>query len=225
MQRKNKIAVIILALAGIALLLWPSIHSRQVQCEAAQAADVFISEEKTMPQEGLYAAMKEYNQTLAQGEQVEITDSSVFSISAIDLSAYDINDEIIGAVEIPAIEIKMPVYLGASNEHLAKGLAHMGYTSLPIGGENTNCVLAGHRGWNGADYLRYIDRLKIGDEVLLTNLWETLHYQVTDIQIISPEDIDAIKIQSERDLLTLLSCHPYASGGRQRIVVYCDHVK
>ena len=63
-----------------------------------------------------------------------------------------------------------------------------------------------------------------GDTVQLTNLWETLTYTVTDIQIIRPQEVEKIKIQPNRDLLTLLTCHPYASGGRQRHVVVCERV-
>ena len=86
-------------------------------------------------------------------------------------------------------------------------------------------VIAGHRGWRGADYFRHIDRLQAGDTVKLTNLWEILTYTVTDIEIIQPHEVDKIKIQQSRDLLTLLTCHPYASGGRQRFVVYCERTE
>lgn len=120
------------------------------------------------------------------------------------------------------MELTMPAYLGASDAHLAAGAAVLGNTSAPIGGDNTNCVIAGHRGWRGADYFRHIDRLTVGDTVKLTNLWETLTYTVADIQIIQPHEIEKIKIQQGRDLLTLLTCHPYASGGRERYVVYCE---
>ena len=120
-----------------------------------------------------------------------------------------------------AKELDLAAYLGASDAHLAAGAAVLGNTSAPIGGDNTNCVIAGHRGWRGADYFRHIDRLQVGDTVTLTNLWETLTYTVADIQIIQPHEVDKIKIQQGRDLLTLLTCHPYASGGRQRFVVYC----
>ena len=101
----------------------------------------------------------------------------------------------------------------------------LGNTSAPTGGDNTNCIIAGHRGWKGADYFRHIDRLQVGDTVTLTNLWETLTYTVADIQIIQPHEVDKIKIQQGRDLLTLLTCHPYASGGRQRYVVYCERTE
>ena len=122
------------------------------------------------------------------------------------------------------MELTMPVYLGASDGHLAVGAAVLGNTSAPIGGDNTNCVIAGHRGWRGADYFRHIDRLAVGDEVRITNLWERLTYTVADIQIIQPHEVDKIKIQPNSDLLTLLTCHPYASGGKQRYVVYCERV-
>ena len=87
-----------------------------------------------------------------------------------------IRDRIIGVLEIPTLELVMPVYLGASDSHLAAGAAVLGNTSAPIGGVNTNCVIAGHRGWYGADYFRHIDRLQAGDTVTITNLWETLTY-------------------------------------------------
>lgn len=74
----------------------------------------------------------------------------------------------------------------------------------------------------GADYFRHIDRLQAGDMVTITNLWETLTYAVVDMEIIQPDQVDKIKIQPGRDLLTLITCHPYASGGRQRLVVYCE---
>ena len=141
---------------------------------------------------------------------------------AVDLAAYGVGDEIIGVLEIPTLDLTMPVYLGASDEHLALGAAVLGSTSAPIGGDSTNCVIAGHRGWRGADYFRHIDRLQVGDTVQLTNPWETLTYAVTDIQIIQPHEVEKIRIQPNRDLLTLLTCHPYASGGRQRYVVVCE---
>ena len=94
--------------------------------------------------------------------------------------------------------------------------------SLPIGGSNTNCVLAGHRGWNGAAYFLYINQLEPGDIVTVTNLWETLTYQVVDARIIDPNDVEAIHIQADRELLTLLTCHPPGSGGKQRYLVICE---
>jgi sortase A len=97
-------------------------------------------------------------------------------------------------------------------------------TSLPIGGENTNCVLAAHRGYRGIPFWRDIEKIAIGDEVLVTNLWEQLTYQVTEIQIIYPNETDQILIQEGRDMLTLITCHPYGGHGKYRYVVYCERV-
>lgn len=105
---------------------------------------------------------------------------------------------------------------------MAKGAAHLSQTSLPIGGENTNCVLAGHCGFNGADYFRYLSTLAEGDEVVLTTLWREDHYRVSGVAVIAPDDIASVMIQPGRELLTLLTCHPYASGGKYRFIAICE---
>lgn len=97
--------------------------------------------------------------------------------------------------DIPKLNLQMPIYMGAAKENMAAGAAVMGQTSLPIGGSDTNCVLAGHRGWNGAAYFLYINQLEPGDTVTVTNLWETLNYQVKETRIIDPNDVEAILIQ------------------------------
>ena len=118
----------------------------------------------------------------------------------------------------------MPVFLGATYRHMADGTAHLSQTSIPIGGKNTNCVIAGHRGWGGASYFRYVDKLQPGDEVIITNLWEEIHYRVVATQIIQPNEVEQILIKPGRELVTLLTCHPYASGGRQRYLVICERI-
>ena len=97
-------------------------------------------------------------------------------------------------------------------------------TSIPIGGENSNSVIAGHRSWNGYKYFLDIELLEAGDLVYITNLWGTLTYRVTEIQIINPNEIDAILIRPGKDMITLLTCHPYGSGGLYRYLVFCERV-
>lgn len=213
----------LLAVVGICVLLWPVFTGYRLQADADEAAQAFLEErkpEQSYPE--LLATLQDYNQRIYAEKQSDLTSLEACEEPAVDLAAYDVGDEIIGVLEIPTIELTMPVYLGASDEHLALGAAVLGSTSAPIGGDNTDCVIAGHRGWRGADYFRHIDHLQVGDTVTLTNLWETLTYTVADIQIIQPHEVDKIKIQPNRDLLTLLTCHPYASGGRERYVVYCE---
>lgn len=224
-MRKTPFALAaLLAVAGVCVMLWPVFMGHRLQSSAETAVQEFLAErnepEKLYPE--LLAALQEYNRQLYAEKQCNLTDLEACEEPTADLTVYGIEDEIIGVLEIPAMELTMPVYLGASDAHLAAGAAVLGNTSAPIGGDNTNCVIAGHRGWRGADYFRHIDKLAVGDTVRLTNLWETLTYTVADIQIIQPHQIERIKIQSNRDLLTLLTCHPYASGGRERYVVYCE---
>ena len=124
-----------------------------------------------------------------------------------------------GYVEIPSIDCTLPLYLGPSEEKLNQGAAVLGGTSVPIGGNNTNCVIAAHRGWKQQVYFKYIDALKHGDCIIVTNPWERLEYVVSDIQVIEPDEIERIKIQSGTDQVTLITCHPYRSSGKYRYVV------
>jgi len=223
MRKTYLLLAALLAVAGICVMLWPVVTGYRLQANTDEAVQNFFEERKPEQQyPELLAALQEYNRQLYAEKQSSLIDLEACEEPAADLTAYGIEDEIIGVLEIPAMEMTMPVYLGASDDHLAAGAAVLGNTSAPIGGDNTNSVIAGHRGWRGADYFRHIDRLTVGDTVKLTNLWETLTYTVADIQIIQPHEIEKIKIQQGRDLLTLLTCHPYASGGRERYVVYCE---
>ena len=223
MRKTSLLLAALLAVAGIYVMLWPVLTGHRLQADTDATVQSFLEERKPEQQyPELLAALQEYNRQLYAEKQCNLTDLEACEEPAADLTTYGIEDEIIGVLEIPAMELTMPVYLGASDAHLAAGAAVLGNTSAPIGGDNTNCVIAGHRGWRGADYFRHIDKLAVGDTVRLTNLWETLTYTVADIQIIQPHQIERIKIQSNRDLLTLLTCHPYASGGRERSVVYCE---
>ena len=216
----------LLAMVGICVMLWPVFTRHKLQADTDAAVQSFLEERKPEQQyPELLAALQKYNRQLYAEKQCNLTDLEACEESAADLTAYGIGDEIIGVLEITAMELTMPVYLGASDVHLTAGAAVLGNTSVPIGGDNTNCVIAGHRGWKGADYFRHIDKLAVGDEVRITNLWETLTYTVADIQIIQPHEVDKIKIQQGCDLLTLITCHPYASGGRQRYVVYCERTE
>ena len=226
MRKTSLLLAAVLAVAGFFVLLWPVFTGYRLQANTDEAAQSFLEERK--PEQNypkLLAALQDYNRQLYAEKQRDLTSLEACEEPDVDLAAYSIEDEIIGVLEIPAMELTMPVYLGASGEHLALGTAVLGSTSAPIGGDNTNCVIAGHRGWKGADYFRHIDRLQVGDAVQLTNLWETLTYTVTDIQIIQPHEVEKIKIQPNRDLLTLLTCHPYASGGKQRYVAVCERLQ
>lgn len=227
MRKTPLVLAALLTVAGICVMLWPVFTGHRLQADTDAAVQGFLADrdepEQKYPE--LLADLQNYNRQIYTENQCNLTDLEACEEPATDLTAYGFDDEIIGVLEISAMELTMPVYLGASDDHLAAGAAVLGNTSAPIGGANTNCVIAGHRGWRGADYFRHIDKLAVGDTVKLTNLWETLTYTVADIQIIQPHEVEKIKIHSNRDLLTLLTCHPYASGGKQRYVVYCERTE
>ena len=143
----------------------------------------------------------------------------VLFVFARKRTARGIVAQIAGYLDIPAMEQRLPIYLGASMENLAKGVAVLGQTSMPIGGENTNCVIAGHRGNGSDDLFRNIQLLQPGDQVSLTNLWQTLQYTVAEIHIIQPDDLDAIRLQEGQELLTLISCHPQVGATHRYVVI------
>lgn len=239
------LVLLMLFLTGLAVMMYPYVQGVFVDYEIRQDAQAFIEriEQATDPDETrppatvsteptetvpyleLLTAMESYNMQIWEEKQVGLSDPWAYEQPSFTLGEYGLEDEVFGVISIPKLDLTMPVYLGATYQHMADGAAHLSQTSLPIGGENTNCVIAGHRGWGGASYFRYITDLRPGDEVTITNLWGTLTYTVCETKIIDPNDVEEILIQPNRELLTLLTCHPYASGGRQRYVVYCERMR
>ena len=250
-MRNSKLRAFLIALmllvfaAGLAFLLYPSLWGAAVDQKISLNAQGFLNRDETAPTipdvivtvdspteseetrdyPELWADMVLYNEAIYTQGQAGLSCEYDYQKPSFTLTQYGLADEVFGVISIPAMELEMPIFLGATEQHMADGAAHLSQTSLPIGGENTNCVIAGHRGYNGASYFRYIDKLKVGDLVSVTNLWERLTYRVCEIKIIDPHDVTEILIQPGRELLTLLTCHPYASGGRQRYVVYCERVE
>ena len=225
MKRIFMILAILLLLAGLALLFWPDVEGHVLEQQTENAVEEFYAQrQEEKPHSELYEAMSIYNVELYYQRQESLRDPWAYEAAAFDLPSYGIEDAVIGILDIPAIDVSMPIFLGATKANLAKGAAVIGQTSMPIGGESTNCVIAGHRGYSGAAYFLHVPDLKVGDRVQITNLWETLEYTVSQTAIIAPDDVEKILIQDGRDMVTLLTCHPYASGGRQRFVVYCDRV-
>ena len=244
-MRKGKVwllfMMILLFLCGAAICFHPYINGVVVDSTLKQEAQQFIDRitkpnedsevvtgekpvntEPERPYAKLWEAMERYNRTIWEEKQEGLCDPWSYIQPSFVLEDYGLADEVFGVISIPSLELELPLYLGASDEHLSKGAAVLSQTSIPIGGNNTNCVIAGHRGWYGASYFRYLNELQPGDEVIVTNLWESLHYTVVETTTIKPNDVEAIHIRENRDLLTLLTCHPPASGGKERLLVFCE---
>ncbi len=171
--------------------------------------------------EQLYIDMLNYNRKIYNDNQSGLKDAWSYEQATFDLSAYGIFENVIAELRIPKMKLDEPVYLGATWDNMGKGVAQLGQTSMPIGGNNTNCVIAGHRGCSSGEFFLYIQNLEIGDKVYIDNFWGTLNYKVSKIDIISPDDIDKILIQKDKDMLTLITCHPYPYN-YQRYAVYCE---
>ena len=160
-------------------------------------------------------------QIFAEG-QSGLKDPFAYETPAFDLTGYGLPDDMIAALWIPRLNLDLPVYLGASTANMARGGALLGQTSMPLGGANTNTVIAAHRGYYGAEMLRNVQQIQLGDKITLTTPWDTLVYRVCELKIIQPDDINAVLIPPGRDLLTLTTCHPYTQN-TQRYLVIAEH--
>ena len=169
-----------------------------------------------------YQQFVEYNELVRTGQAGAINDP--FGFSDADLEAWGLPDGIIGQIDIPAMGVSLPLYLGATSENMSQGAAVVAGTSVPLGEEDSNCVIAAHRGlWAGLSMFRDIEKLEIGDLVTITTPWDTLVYAVTDTEVVTPDAVDAVGVQEGRDMITLLTCHPYGYS-TYRMLVFCERV-
>lgn len=178
-------------------------------------------EESTL--DNILLRMQEYNRRIFEEGQPSMSDVFTYEQAGFNLTAFGFEENIIGSLEIPALKVELPIYLGASAENMKKGAVNMGETSLPIGGENTNSVLCGHRGYGKTEMFRNIERLKESDRIYIHNLWETLTYEVSEIKVVVPNEFDKIRIQEGKDMVTLLTCHPLGKSSN-RYLVFCERI-
>ena len=226
----------LIMLAGLGLLTGPFLLGAREEKVQNQVVDSFyqgVGKAQTVPtalptvetqtpqepQDPFYQAAKAYNASLLSSGQEAMTsrsDLEQFALSALD---YGYAENIIGTIQIPRMEIELGLYLGANSENMAKGAAIFGMTSLPLGRESENVVIAGHRGWRGAPMFREIQKLQIDDPIYVTTPWQTLVYRVFEIRIVTPEDNTWCKIQQGRTLISLMTCHPYGQNYQRYIVL------
>lgn len=240
-KKLQMVLLALLFLLGLAVFSYPYAQGFLVKREMESTVQTFQDQKETQPTSSvvipdsaqpseqrlypkLWEDMTAYNEEIFKQGQSGLSCKLDYQQPSFRLADYGLKEEVFGFLTIPAMELEMPIYLGATDQNMADGAAHLSQTSLPIGDANTNSVIAGHRGYGGASYFRYIDKLQIGDTVMVTNLWEQLTYRVAEIKIIYPYEVEEILIQPGRELLTLLTCHPYASGGKQRYLVICERV-
>ncbi|MCL1791854.1 MAG: class C sortase [Peptococcaceae bacterium] len=221
-----RITAILLLIAGVVVLLYPRVTNFYYNKNVTQTlrsfeTDIDIDNAEL---ESLYQWMVAENEKLFTSGQKDLFDPFSYEQPGFDLTKYGLTDNIVGYITIPRMDLILPIYLGASHENMFLGAVHLTQTSYPVGGSNTNCVIAAHRGYSKALMFRRIELLEIGDPVEIRNFRETLTYKVVKTDIIDPSDIPAILIQPQKELITLITCHPLG-GNKQRYLVFCERVQ
>ena len=228
MRKLIRIIAIILFIVGLGFFAYPIVLREAFDIQVNKAIYQFEQLKTTNDDNLLYTelrrAMFEYNEKLYLSGQSGLIDQLSYEKPDFLLSDYGIDSDILGYITIPAIDIKLPIYNGASKENMAKGAAYLAHTSLPVGGENTNCVIAAHTRYKSIYMFKRITELNVGDKIYITNFWETLVYQVVETKVIDPNDSQNIYIKANRSLITLSTCHPYPDN-YQRYLVYAELVK
>lgn len=160
---------------------------------------------------------KQYNDSITERD-IPIVDP--FSEEAETQSYYNVLNigEAMGTIEIPSINVNLPIYHGASEEVLSQGIGHLSNSSLPIGGKGTHSVLIGHRGLPSSKLFRHLDKLEIGDVFFINTLGEKLAYKVDDIKIVLPYETNWLEIVPDKDYVTLITCEPYMINTHRLLV-------
>lgn len=167
----------------------------------------------------------DYNKEVVKGKSniIDPFDNEEYQ-GAHDIKGID-KDEVFAYLIIPKLDMKKPIYLDATYDHLDWGVAQVEGTSLPLGGMSTRSVIAGHRGWWGDLMFYNVDKLEVGDEILIDGRTGLLEYRVTGTDIISPSDWESILPVAGKDMVTLLTCHPKRPPRPKRLLINAERVE
>lgn len=218
---KNELTTILLILAlfaGLSLLLYPtvsdwnSLHASQAVADYAENVRNLEAEKY----EQVLQDAKSYNQMLPYKQ-------TTFALSEEEKEAYDAlldisGTGVMGYIEIPTVNISLLVYHGTEDAVLQIAVGHLEWSSLPVGGESTHCVLSGHRGLPSAKLFTNLDKLVAGDKFIMRVLDEVLTYEVDQILIVEPTDVSTLMIEAGKDLCTLVTCTPYGINSHRLLV-------
>ena len=218
-NRLSTILLILVFLIGLSLLLYPSFSDwwnsfHQSKAISDYAAAVAELDETQYDQ--YWAEAWQYNRSLLER-------SNSFLLSEEQKNQYtqllDISDiGVMGYVEIPAIHVTLPIYHGTSEGVLQVAIGHLEWTSLPVGGSSSHCVISGHRGLPSARLFTDLDELVLGDIFMIRVLNEILTYQVDQILIVNPDEVDELLIHKDKDYCTLVTCTPYGINTHRILV-------
>ena len=213
------ILLVVILLAGLSLLLYPSFSDywnsfHQSRAIASYAEQVALLDENQYDE--IWSAAADYNASLAQR-------SNAYILSDEQKAAYEqllnvSGTGIMGYIEIPSIDCSLPIYHGTDEGVLQIAVGHLEWTSLPVGGAGSHCVLSGHRGLPSAKLFTDLDKLAVGDVFMLRVLDEVLTYEVDQILIVEPQETDALQIEPGQDYCTLVTCTPYGINTHRLLV-------
>lgn len=223
---KNLI-IILIFLSGLSLLLYPYISNEWNTYRQSKLMTTYeevvqsINEETPIDYTSEFARANAYNEALVP---YILPDS--FAIAAASeepdeeyMACLNLTgDGMMGYVQIPKIDIKIPIYHTVSTEVLEKAAGHLEGSSLPVGGEDTHAVISAHRGLPSAALFTDLDKLKEGDHFLISVLDEILCYEVDQISVVEPSETEALKVEAGKDLATLLTCTPYGVNSHRLLV-------
>ena len=211
--------LILVLLAGLSLLLYPTVSDywnslHQSHAIASYAEQVAEIDSDTYEQ--LWADAQAYNQSLIdKADRYDMTDEERAQYeSLLNVSG----NGIIGYIEIPSINCSLPIYHGTEESVLQIAVGHLDWSSLPVGGESTHCVLSGHRGLPSAKLFTNLDKLQTGDIFMLRVLDNVLTYEVDQILIVEPQEVGALQIVEGQDYCTLVTCTPYGINTHRLLV-------
>lgn len=221
-MKKGKLSTLVLILVfllGLGLLLYPTVSDRWNARHQTRAITDYAEQVAALNDEryaALWDAAKEYNAALAEKE-------NRFLMSAAEQEEYEAllnvsGNGIMGYVEIPGIGCTLPIYHGTDEAVLQIGAGHLEGSSLPVGGTGTHCVLSGHRGLPSAKLFTDLDRLSVGERFTLKVLDETLSYEVDQILIVEPSNVEPLTIEEGQDYCTLVTCTPYGINTHRLLV-------
>lgn len=225
-KKAGNLVIGIIFLAGLSLLLYPFVANQwnnYRQKQLISGYEQVVSDKEVA--EGIdYDAERkkaeDYNEALLPcvlPDSFALAESS--GVDPVYMNTLNIaGDEMMGSVEIPKINIKIPIYHTTEEDVLNKGAGHLEGSSLPVGGANTHAVISAHRGLPSASLFTDLDQMKVGDHFLLHVLDETLCYEVDKISVVKPEDTSALAVEDGQDLVTLLTCTPYGVNTERLLV-------
>lgn len=220
---KRKWGIRILFLVGFLLCCLPTAYSmigRQHQKDAVATYQKKVEEAEKKDLEEILNKAKEYNDMLYQsrGAVVDGMDTDLLSDDSYNEMLDVSGNGIMGSLDIPKINVNLPIYHGTEEEALSNGVGHLKGTSLPTGGENTHCVLSGHRGLPSSKLLVRLDEMEKGDLFFIRICGETLAYRVYEIEVVEPDDASSLDIQAGEDEASIVTCTPYGINTHRLIV-------